>query len=204
MTIESPAPAEVQPWTGGSWESLVQEADEVFGADLEKGAVLIGVPMCIIRVTFRQGDFTNASTKNAAWYVSMDTIIGPEADIERAMRRGRIPEEIRATVPDPGEHLVFNEGGTGAYRQIVAYLEAKGLIRINSDLPREGHYGESRYDVFPPEWDIREDLRAGSLTISDDGTRVVQFDIRLLCPRGLRASAYENEFTKQGVTRYIA
>lgn len=199
--VAVPGP-DIEPWTGGSWEELTAGADEVFGADLEKGASLIGVPMCLISAEFRQGDFANAKTSEAGWYVSLTTIVGPEAEINRAIRRGRIPEEIQGQV-EPGERLLFNEGGTGIYRQIVAYLEAKGIIRIDSELPGEGRYGESRYDVLPSQWEIREDIKNGTLKIGPDGLRSLYFSLRILCPRGLRSSEYENEYTKQGVTRYI-
>jgi hypothetical protein len=197
-----PAYPAVEPWRGGSWEGLTAGADEWAGADLEKGAQLIGVPMCLILATFRQGDIKSNISKEFGWYVSLDTVIAPQAEIDRAIRRNRIPDEV--TVPEPGERLVFNEGGTGVYRQVVAYLEMRGYIRIDSELPTEGAYGKSRYDVLPPEWQIRKDLTAESLKIAPDGTRTVQFHIRLLCPRGLRSSKYENEWTKAGETRYIA
>jgi hypothetical protein len=201
MTVETPPPAEeVKPWSGGSWEDITRDADEVFGADLEKGNQLIGVPMCIIRATFRQGDYMSAKIDNKGWYVSLDTIIAPQTEIDRAIRRGRIPEEN--TVPEPGEHLIFNEGGTGVYRQVVEYLAAKNRIQIKSDLPETGAYGESRYDVLPPEWDYPEHGQY-DLRFDPDGNPVVSFEIRLLCPRGLRSSEYENEYTKQGVTRYL-
>lgn len=188
-----------EPWTGGSWGDLAGTADEVQGADLEKGGQLIGVPMCLIRADFREGDFFQNGIQG--WYVSLETIIGPQADIDRAYKRGRIPDDI--AVPEPGERLVFNEGGTGVYRQIVEYLEGKGLIRIDSDLGKTGGMGESRYDILPPEWSVREDIQADVLRIGPDGTKSVSFPLRLLCPRGLRQSEYENEHTKQGCTRYL-
>jgi len=186
-------------WMGGDWESLTTGADEIQGADLEKGAQLIGVPMCLIGATFQQGDYVQNGV--TGWYVSLETVIGPQAEIDRAYRRNRIPDDI--AVPEPGERLVFNEGGTGVYRQIVEYLEAKGLIRINSDAPKNGPWGECRYDILPSEWDVREDIAASVTKIKPDGTRVLSFPIRLLCPRGLRSSEYTNEYTKQGITRYL-
>jgi len=202
MTTEmervSPLP---QPWTGGDWDELAASADQVQGADLEKGSQLVGVPMCLVKAVFRQGDYLQNGV--TGWYVSLETIIGPQAEISRAIRRGRIPENVDLSV-EPGERLVFNEGGTGVYRQIVEYLEAKGLIRIDSPLPKTGKWGECRYDILPVEWTLREDIAPEVLRIGPDGTRTMDFDIRLLCPRGLRQSEYENEYTKQGVTRYLA
>jgi hypothetical protein len=185
-------------WAGGTWEDLTRDAYEVFGADLEAGAQLIGVPMCLIMATFRQGDYADKNGVKG-FYVSLDTIIGPQGEIAKAVRRKRIPEDV--TPPEPGEHLVFNEGGTGVYRQIVSYLEETGRIRITSDLPREGAYGESRLDIPPSAWDVDQ---SADFRKSPDGQPSLAFSLRILCPRGLRSSEYANDYSKAAVTRYIA
>lgn len=201
MFTASPATGKIaDQWQGGEWNDLVNTADEIFGADLERGETLIGVPMCIIRLTYRQGDFTNAKTGTVPYYVSVDTIVGPHDQIARAERRGRIPEANRGLV-EPGEHLVFNEGGTGVYRQTVEYLEGKNLIAIKSDLPREGAFGDSRLDTPPTDWSVSD---ACEFRVSPAGIPAIAFNVRILCPRGLRSSEYENEYTKSGLTRYIA
>jgi hypothetical protein len=186
-------------YQGESWEILTADAHEVFGADLEKGDQLVGVPMCLIMATFRRGDITNVNTGEKGFYVSLDTIIAPPKDLERAYRRNKITAE-NYDLLTPGEHLVFNEGGTGVYRQIVAYLEATDRIKITSELPAEGGYGESRHDISPENWQVDQ---SAEFKRGDDGQFAVAFSIRLLCPRGLRASDYENEYTKSGRTRYI-
>jgi hypothetical protein len=201
QTATAPPEATTAPpvYQGESWKTLTADAHEVFGADLEKGDQLTGVPMCLIMATFRRGDITSVKTGVKGFYVSLDTIIAPKADLDKAFRRGRITAENMDTL-SPGEHLVFNEGGTGVYRQIVAYLEASGRIKITSDLPAEGVYGESRFDISPETWEVDE---SAEFKRGDDGQLAVAFSIRLLCPRGLRASDYENEYTKTGRTRYI-
>jgi hypothetical protein len=183
---------------GEDWYTLTRDAHEVFGADLEQGQYLIGVPMCLIQATFRRGDFADKNG-DKGFYVSLDTIIAPDTELAKALRRKRIPDGAPAV--EPGEHLVFNEGGTGVYRQIVAYLESQGRILIKSDLPAEGAYGESRFDITPADWDVDE---SADFRIGEDGQLSLAFSIRLLCPRGLRTSEYENQYTKSGVTRYIA
>ena len=181
------------------WADVTQDADRVDGADLERGANLIGVPMCITKAVFRQGGFLNQGI--TGWYVSLEAVIAPAVEIARAYRRGRIPEDTELTV-QPGEDIVFNEGGTGVYRQIVQYLEAKGLVTLPEG-PELGKYGDSRFDTLPPEWTVNvEDIQSVT-RIAPDGERTLTFDIKLLCPRGLRQSKYENEYTKQGVTRYL-
>jgi len=181
------------------WADLTSSADQVQGADLEKGANLIGVPHCITQAVFRQGDFLNQGI--TGWYVSLEAVVAPAREIARALRRGRIPEGTELTI-EPGECVVYNEGGTGVYRQIVAYLEAKKLITLPEG-PEQGKYGDSRFDTLPPEWTVNvEDIQSVT-RIAPDGERTLTFDIKLLCPRGLRQSKYENEYTKQGVTRYL-
>lgn len=187
-------------YAGESWVTLAGESREIFGADLEKGDLLIGVPFCAIEFTYRPG-IVNVRTGDMMFYVSIDIITGPSEDIARAIRRGRIPE-ANAGMIEPGEHLVFNEGGTGVYRQTVAYLEDTGRIQIKGDLPKEGRYGESRYDIPPSKWNVNED--GTDFRADDAGNPTLGFPVRILCPRGLRVSNYENEYSKSAVTRYLA
>jgi len=183
-----------------AWQRLTADAQTVAGGDLEKGDILIGYPMCITGATFRQGDYQNAKTGEKAFYVTLETTIGPANEIARGERRGRIPEANIGAV-DPGETLVFNEAGTGVYRQIVKFLAMTDRIKITSELPEEGPYGEARYDVTPASWEVDD---TAEFKLDSDGNPVVAFSFKLLCPRGLRASEYENEYTKTGKTRYIA
>jgi hypothetical protein len=181
------------------WAEVTRNADTVEGADLEKGANLIGVPFCITKAVFREGDFLNQGV--TGWYVSLEALIAPAREVARAYQRGRIPEGVSLTV-EPGESIIFNEGGTGVYRQVVAYLEAKGLITL-PDKPEGGSWGESKYDTLPNKWEVSDPIRPSA--VGPDGTwSEIEFPITLLCPRGLRQSEYENEHTKQGVTRYLA
>jgi hypothetical protein len=193
-------PSRILPWTGGSWEDLIRDADEVFGADLEEGDSLVGVPFAIVKMTFRPGEFASPKTGLKGTYVSLDAIIGTANDLARALRRERITETIARSL-EPGEHIVFNEGGTGVYRQSVNYLESQGRIQIRSDLPAEGAYGESRFDLPPSEWNVTPDTEQRT---DELGRPTLGFHVRLVCPRGLRASDYENEYTKSGRTRYFA
>jgi hypothetical protein len=203
MTEVTPASVAVHnppsPYRGEDWETLVSTGQEVFGADLEAGDNLIGMPFVIVAATFRPSDIARPGTKGTGDYVSLDIVIGPDNEIQRGVRRKRISAES-AQLFDPGEHLIFNEGGTGVYRQIVAYLESMDWIKLPEG-PDQGAYGESRYDTPVSAWQIDRD--AATATVGTDGRLTVVFNLRLICPRGLRASDYENEFTKAGRTRYI-
>ena len=200
MTVETQAVTPPAQYQGEDWDTLTRDAIEVFGADLEKGAQLVGMPMCIVQATYRPG-IMNKDNGEMMFYMSLDTIIAPERELDKAFKRGRITQEQRDSF-EPGEHLVFNEGGTGVYRQVTALLEATNRIKIKSDLPREGAYGESRFDISPKQWDVDE---SAEFRLDESGNPTLAFSVRILCPRGLRTSEYPNEFSPSGKaeTRYI-
>ena len=200
VSRETPSlPAE---YNGESWDAMVSQAVEVFGADLEKGLALVGVPFMGIRATIRPGDYKNPSTKLNHPYASLDLIVAPQKDIDRAIRRGRVKEDVNV---EAGEHLVVNLAGTGAYRQIIQTLEAYGAVTLPEG-PEGGPFGGSRFDSLASAWIVN----SGEVTPStgkdgkpDGGEPTLAFDLRLYCPRGFRASEYENEYTKEGLTLYI-
>jgi hypothetical protein len=207
-SIHTDAIAVIEPYRGEAWADLVGQSQTVFGADLEKGDVLIGIPFVLVRTTFRPGDYLHGKYKDkmlipgtgcgaAHPYVSMDVITGSQAEFDRALRRGRITDEQAANI-DPEEHLVINEAGTGVYREVLQYLEAIGFVTL-PELPKSGPFGETRYDSHPSDWEVRN----GEVRFDSDGNQVVSFEARLYAPRGLRASDYENEYTKTGRTRYF-
>lgn len=188
----------IAPYKGEDWSTLVGQSTEVFGADLEKGDALVGVPFCVIRATIRTGDYPYPRGGPYEGlmrpYASLDVIVGPDEEIAKGVRRGRI---LNLSV-DAGEHLVVNEAGTGAYRQLCQCLEAWGMVTFPEGRI-EGPLDESKYDLPIREWGFPQ----GNVRISATGDLSAEFDIRLLCPRGFRASDYENEYTKAGRTRYF-
>jgi hypothetical protein len=197
----------VQPYAGESWETLREQSSEVFGADLEKGNTLIGVPFIVVRITVRPGDYTHAACGEAHPYASLDIILGDQKELDRAMLRDRITSEQFAMF-EAEEHLLFNEAGTGAYRHSLAFLESQNVL-ILPDGPRQGTFGESRYDSLPDSWQIPQDTTStvaspGTLAFNKQGQHIITWETRLRCPRGLRVSEYQNEYTKEGRTRYFA
>jgi hypothetical protein len=191
-----------------SWTDLASGAVVAPGADLIPGNLLIGVPFIITRAVFRpaghitKGDTTFVPDKTTPHYVSLEVVTGDDTTFAKARQRGRITDQCPI---DPGEELVFNEGGTGVYRQIVAAFEAFGWIGLPEG-PQEGPYGESRMDTPPGEWDFtKSGVSAGvDVRFAADGGQVVTAPLLILARRGLRQSEYENDYTKEGVTRYLA
>jgi hypothetical protein len=185
---------EVSPYIPGeeSWESLVASADEVLGHELLSGEAadkLIGVPFIITRVVFRDG-ILRAGSQYRDDYVSCEAVVAPKEVLAERARKGRL--DLDSISVDPGEHIVFNDGSTGIYRQIVQYLESKGLIKLPAG-PEAGAKGESRFDLPRSQWYEGDDKATEGI------------HVRLLCPRGLRYSEYVNDYSPDGAkTRYIA
>lgn len=184
---------DIAPYQPGAvdWDTLTGQADEVLGHELLSGEAqdkLIGVPFVITKVIFREG----VQRKGAPYrddYVTCEAVVAPEDVFKNRADRGRL--DLSAISVDPGEHIVFNDGSTGIYRQIVQYLHAKGCIKV-PDGPDAGGKGDSRFDLPRSEWDDGDEA----------GTHGIE--IRLFAPRGLRYSTYSNEYTEDGKTRYIA
>lgn len=170
------------------WESQVAQADEVIGHSLIGGKdnedtldSLIGVPFLIETVTFRRGDVSIAPKGEPAVYrdyMSVEALIHPQ--YQARFKRSRV---------------VFNDGSTGIYRQVVKYLAAREILTVPDDRPEEGGSNESRYDVSFSEWRTGPDGE-GSWSSPTVG-------IRLFCPEGLRKSEYANEYG-EAATWYLA
>lgn len=176
-----------------TWDDLYNEADEVLGHDLLKNEILDsleGVPFLITRVIFRPADVASRES-----YVTCEAIIAPE----NVLKTRRVNLQ---TLPfDPGDHVVLNDGSTGIYRQIVAYLYSRGYIGLPEPIVPEGKANESSFDLPPDKW---TEVHGGDLRYTPSGETVYSANIRLLAKRGIRISDYENEWTKDGKTRYLA
>lgn len=198
MTTKSPAVPVVQEFeplnANASWEEATYGADEILGHDLAKDELLDaleGVPFLIHRVYFRPSEVSGR--KN---YVTCEAKIADRTLLERRHVR------VDSLPFDPGDLVVFNDGSTGIYRQVVAYLHGKGFIALPDPVVVRGKYGECSYDLPPDEW---ANIFAGDLRFTPLGEAVYTANIRLFAKRGIRISdGYENEWTKDGKTRYLA
>jgi hypothetical protein len=193
---------------GADWDSLVSNADEILGYDLARDETaddLVGVPFLITRVYFRPGVLRD---KIRAAYVSCECRVAPALDLRlingrrEGSRLGRLTD-LESLAFGPDSHVVFNDGSTGVYRQITKYLAAKEYIVLKDPVIEAGSYGESSFDIPPGGW---ADIRQGQQIPTDENPVFTGYvaDIRLYCPRGLRLSLYENDYTQTGKTRYIA
>lgn len=189
---------------GEDWQTLIDGADEIIGYDLARDETaddLVGVPFAIVGTTFRAGVLRE---KERQAYVSCEVRIAPNLDLRlintrrEGSRLTRIAD-LDALAFGPDSHVVFNDGSTGVYRQVVKYLAMKGFIELESPIVEAGSYGESSFDQPPNRW---ASIRAGN-TDDQDGFMGYAAAIRLYCPRGLRLSLYENDYTQTGKTRYI-
>jgi hypothetical protein len=190
---------------GEDWNTLIDSADEILGYDLARDETaddLVGVPFLMTRLIFRPGVLRD---KLRAAYVSCEVRIAPHLDIRTVNSRregSRLPklESLESLAFGPDSHVVFNDGSTGVYRQMVKYLAAKGFITLKDPVIEAGSYGESSFDSPPSGW---ADVHTGESQFDPDGFMGFDSAIRLFCPRGLRLSLYENDYTQTGKTRYI-
>lgn len=208
VATNAPQVSVYQP--GTDWESLVNESDEILGYDLAKDETaddLVGIPFLITRITFRPGVMRD---KVQQAYVSCETRVSPTLDIRLINARRESSRLPRLSTLDtlafgPDSHVVFNDGSTGAYRQIVKYLNVKGFIQLKEPVIDAGGYGESSFDQPPSEWAAILSGETTDIAGTKAGDVFTGYtaDIRLYCPRGLRLSLYENDYTQTGKTRYI-
>lgn len=174
-----------------------EEADEVEGYDLLKDEALrslVGVPFRITNVTFREGTQRQGAPYRDD-YVSCELTVAPgevfRSTADRILSRRATYKLGPLGMAQPEEQLVINDGSTGVYRQIMEYLRDSKLI-VLPDGDDEGGKGESVLDLPRSQW------------VSGADAATEGFDLRLKCSRGLRFSEYENEYTKEGLTWYIA
>jgi hypothetical protein len=195
-------PAEVSPLD--TWATLTADAHTTTGASLFKEealARLVGVPQLITSFTFRPG-IKDKATGTVFDYVSVESMIAPETELKRALRRGQFPVDT-AELLTPGETVVFNDGSTGIFRQVTRYLESIGAI-VLPDGENEGEKGASRYDRPREEW------KGSAVPITRDNNGTLsdtRYPVRLMLPRGLRSSTYTNAYTsgdETATTYYLA
>jgi hypothetical protein len=191
---------------GEDWQSLLSRSAEILGYDLAKDESaddLVGVPFIITRVVFRPGVMRN---KVLAAYVSCEIRVSPHLDLRLINTRRESSRLPKITSLDdlpfgPDAHVVFNDGSTGVYRDIVRTLVLQGYIELEAPLVESGAYGESSFDSPPGEWAT---IGVGTQEQLDSGFTEYTTPIAIYCPRGLRLSLYENDYTQTGKTRYLA
>lgn len=182
---------------GSDWATEVAQAASVNGHDLAKDSLLDalqGVPFMLTRLAFREG------IKNPAidWRPAVCACEGVIAN-EATLKRRRVN---MADLPfDPDAQIVFNDGSTGIYRQVVAYLEAAGYVELPTG-EESGSRGESKFDLPPSEWTA---VHAGEIRVNPKNDFVEYVvNVRLTAPRGLRISTYESDYNPSGShTRYL-
>lgn len=195
--LTTPPPAELPAYRPGeAWDTTT--ADQVFGHDLAKNELfdaLANVPFMITRITTRPGAIRGNPPERAD-YMSCEIVIAPEAEL----RRRRI--DLDALPFRAGDLVVFNDGSTGIYRQLVLYLSEKGFI-VLPEGATEGGLGETIYDLPARKW---TDIRTGIVSYDVEGNLTYSCNLRLFCPRGIRRSEYPNPNlpAEDAYTRYLA
>lgn len=204
---------------GMSFDDLADEAVTLPGHDLVKDDeldALVGVDFIVTRVNFREGlarrdgnmwmkQFPEHRT-NA--YVSVELSTNPHLVITN-INRARVASKLAPVNSldhlgfDPGEHFVINDGSTGIYRQVVAFLAMTRYIELpgGENPVLEGPSGHTALDTIPEEW---TEVHAGDVKFDPSGFQTYAANVRIRCRRGLRISEYESEFNPDSKTRYLA
>lgn len=182
-----------------------------FGHDLVKGDPLddlTGMDLIITKITVRKGvdrpencPFTSLN----AGYLSLELLTNPFQRVQ-IINRCRVASKMEpvASLSDleimPGDAVVFNDGGTGIYRDIVELLEGEGYISTPSARVRAPKHF-SRYDTVPEEWEIH---KGRGIESEDDPFLGYETEILVHCTRGIRLSKYDGKFPGEAKTRYLS
>jgi hypothetical protein len=185
------------------WNALMAEAVGVGGADLldaELVDYMVKVPHCVVGLDFRQGKKMANGHKGA--YVSATAVVAPE-DVLRKRFKGNDKAAGLESLPfDPEDVVVYNDGGTGLYRQVVKLMHDNGYISLPDPVIEGGTSGESSYDLHPSEWTGIDAKRVRATTGDDGEFKSLHVNIRISAPRGIRYSEYEGP-EGEARTRYI-
>jgi hypothetical protein len=169
MTVETTEP-QIRNQDMAEWNNAVSDAIEVEGYTLIGGkendktlALLIGVPFLIKNATFRKGDVVPDGKTEPVDYVSLECLIHPGyASLF------------------PRKYIVFNDGSTGIYRQVVGALAMRGVIELDETLPEDGPAHETRLDYSPTL----------GYDASERPDHITYEGLNLYCPEGVRFSEY--------------
>lgn len=161
------SPAEVENAADEFW-AIARSTDRVTGLGssgnvVEKDA-LVGVPMVIRKVTYNsgRGEFAPGIRRDM---LTLEAIIAP-MEVFNAM--GMNPAKHESSDPRrdirPAKVVIFNDSGTGVYRQATAQLHAEERIQVDPEkgaLTTRGKSGESAYDQPRSEWLNEGDASTG-------------------------------------------
>ena len=185
------------------WNTLMAEAVGVGGADLlDKELIdyLVKVPHCVVALDFRQGDAVGNGHDGA--YVSATAVIAPGDVLQRRFKGNAKASNVEALPFDAEDVVVYNDGGTGLYRQVVKLMHDNGYISLPDPVIEGGVCGVSSYDLHPSQWS-GIDVKRCRVSTGDGGEfKSVHVNIRISAPRGIRYSEYDGP-TGKAKTRYI-
>lgn len=171
------------------------------GTELVDKPDLLGIPFIITKLTFQPVAEPTAKVKNPTSFVSIEATVADEARLMLQIQRRKVPnvDNIDQLMFEPGARIVFNDGSTGVYRQLVTLLATYGIITLPDAGSKEAEYGDitNVYDLPWTKWiscsqmdTLKEDGEARPvITNNQNGD-----PFRLVCRRGLYVSTYTNEF----------
>jgi hypothetical protein len=185
------------------WNTLMAEAVGVGGADLLDADMvdyMVKVPHCVVGLDFRQGEVVGNGHDGA--YVSCTAVVAPEDVLRKRFKGNNKASGLESLPFDAEDVVVYNDGGTGLYRQVVKLMHDNGYISLPDPVIEGGVSGVSSYDLHPSQW-TGVDAKRVRVTTGDDGEfKSIHVNIRISAPRGIRYSEYDGPEGK-AKTRYI-
>lgn len=179
-----------------SFDELAQSDQyRIPGWDLvDNKDLLMGVPFCIVGVTFQIPVSDKARPAGERDYVSCRAVIGSEAMLTEAQDRGWIPGKLAFK---PEERILFNDGSTGIRRDIVKILQSAELINV-------GHEDDkNRFDLPWTQWEsFSQSAEQGNNIVPEFTTNHRGNLFTIMARRGVRKSEYSNEYG-DAVTYYL-
>jgi hypothetical protein len=151
--------------------AIAQSPERVTGLGSSGNVVdkecLVGVPMVVRKVTYNSGRGTLPGTEVRKDMVTLEAIIAPLAVMENL---GINPAKLESADPRrdirPSKIVIFNDSGTGIYRQATAQLHAEEKIEVDAEkgaLTTRGKSGETAFDQPRSEWVNEGDASTGIL-----------------------------------------
>lgn len=168
-----------------SFRALKLEAEYASrGYHLTPKENLMGIPLIVTGVTFREGFVRNGRVGD---YVSIEAIVADSTTLAQLIEKGRLDFNVVKIYPN--EPVVFNDGGTGVRRQITEMLHSHGIVKVGAPVDTTDSHEQDMKSVFdrPHQfWEEGSELAADGITSNSDGE-----PIRWWYPTGLTVSNYQ-------------
>jgi hypothetical protein len=142
---------------------------------------LVGVPLVVTGITFREGYST---TEGPGDYASFEAVVADRDTLTSSPVKHYLPAQVDDLAIYPNEPIVFNDGGTGVRRSAVELLHDIGIIDVGPALGDENPY-DKPYQL----WAAGAERATTGIVADLNGE-----PFRWVAIRGLRRSDYDSPY----------